>query len=431
MCYTFSIIIMKFSRTVLPNGLRLITVPMKESATVTVMALVEAGSKYETKNISGLSHFLEHMCFKGTTVRPRAIDISHELDAIGAQYNAFTSQEFTGYFAKSAKQHFGKILSVVSDLYLNPAFPAAEIEKEKGVIVEEINMYRDLPQRHVQDIFLGLLYGDQPAGWNIAGTPERVRAMTRADFVAYRNKHYVSGATTLVIAGAITEEAARAGAEEAFAGMHAGAKHPKTAVVEAQRAPQLLVEERKTDQTHFVLGFRAFNAYDKKLPALKLLAGVLGAGMSSRLWQKMREELGICYYVKTDTDALTDHGLLTVSAGVDKNRVEEAARAILAECVKVRTEPLSDKELQKVKDCLTGNMYLSLESTDELAEFYGMQEILRKELKRPAEVAKNIEQVNGSAVQEVAREIFKPERLNLAIVGQAPADARLRALLTL
>ncbi len=422
---------MTFHRSVLPNGLRLIVVPMKESATVTVMALVEAGSKYETKKISGLSHFLEHMCFKGTAKRPKAIDISRELDAIGAVYNAFTSQEFTGYFAKSAKQHFRKILSVVSDMYLNPSFPAPEIEKEKGVIVEEINMYRDLPQRHVQDLFLELLYGAQPAGWNIAGTPETVRAMTRADFVAYRNKHYVSGATTMIVAGAVQPKEAREAVAVAFEGMSAGEKHTKTAVTENQNIPAIRIEPRKTDQTHFVLGVRSLHAYDKKLPALKVLAGILGAGMSSRLFQKMREELGICYYVKTDNDALTDHGFFTVSAGVAPHRAEEALRAVLAEFARLAREPLSKEELRKVKDCLIGNMYLALESTDELAEFYGMQEVLRKELKQPDEIAREIERVSANAVQKVAQEIFMPARLNLAVVGQAPAEARLRALLTL
>lgn len=422
---------MKFTKTILPNGLRLIVVPMKESATVTAMTLVEAGSKYETKEISGLSHFLEHMCFKGTGKRPRAIDISHELDAIGAQYNAFTSQEFTGYFAKAAKQHFGKILSVVSDIYLNPSFPEPEIEKEKGVIVEEINMYCDLPQRHVQDLFLELLYDDQPAGWNIAGTPASVRAMTRADFVSYRHKHYASGATTVVVAGSVSEKEAQEAVAHAFDGMHAGAKHPKTAVVEKQTAPALCIEPRKTDQTHFVLGLRGLNAYDTQLPALKVLAGVLGAGMSSRLFQKMREELGICYYVKTDNDALTDHGFFTVSAGVAPSRAPEALRAVLAEFARLRNEMLSEGELRKVKDCLIGNMYLSLESTDELAEFYGMQEILRKDLKQPDEVAREIEKVGSDGVQEVARAVFKPDRLNLAVVGQAPPEARLQELLTL
>lgn len=419
---------MRFSKTTFPNGLRLITVPMRDNHTVTVMVLVEAGSKYETKDISGLSHFLEHMCFKGTSARPRAMDISRELDALGAQYNAFTSQEFTGYFAKAAKEHFAKILDVVSDLYLHPLFPAPEIEREKGVIVEEINMYRDLPQKHVQDVFAELLYGDQPAGWNIAGTPETVRAMKRDDFVSYRDKHYVSGATTVVVAGAVSEKEAHRAVARAFERMHAGKKHEKTAVQESQRAPALRVEMRHTDQVHFVLGVRAFDTYHKAQPALRLLAGVLGAGMSSRLFQKMREELGICYYVKTDIDSFTDHGFLSVSAGVDKNRTEEAVRAILAEFARLREKPVSAGELKKVQECLKGNMYLSLEATDEYAEFYGLQEILRKEIKRPEEMAQEIDKVSSADVRKVAQEIFIPFHTNLAVVGPAPEALLARAL---
>jgi len=421
---------MKFSRKVLENGLRTIVVPMRDNNTVTVMALVEAGSKYETKDISGLSHFLEHMCFKGTKSRPRAIDISRELDALGAQYNAFTSQEFTGYFAKSSKKHFKKILSVVSDLYLNPVFPSAEIEREKGVIVEEINMYRDLPQMHVQDIFMQLLYGDVPAGWNVAGTPETVRAANREKFISYRNAHYVAGATTVIVAGDVSEKEAQENVINAFQEMNLARKKEKEKVRDVQKKPAILTEIRKTDQTHFVLGVRAFDTYDKKQPALKIIAGALGAGMSSRLFQKMREELGICYYVKTENSAFTDHGVLTVSAGVAPSRLEEAIRALIAEFLKIRDKKISATELRKVKDCLIGNLYLSLESSDEFAEFYGMQEILRKKIKKPEEIAKEIEKVSADEAQVAAREIFTNERINLAIIGQATDESKLTDLLT-
>jgi predicted Zn-dependent peptidase len=421
---------MKFIRNVLPNGLRTIVVPMNDNNTVTVMVLVEAGSKYETKDISGISHFLEHMCFKGTNNRPRAIDISRELDAIGAQYNAFTSQEFTGYFAKSSKQHLKKILSIVSDLYLNPTFPEAEIEREKGVIVEEINMYRDLPQQHVQDIFMQLLYGDAPAGWNIAGTPETVRAVTREKFISYRKAHYVSGATTVIISGAISEREVNESVAEVFGEMSSTQKKEKETVHEVQKKPELLIEQRKTDQTHLVLGVRTFDTYHKEQSELKVIAGALGAGMSSRLFQKMREELGICYYVKTENSAFTDHGVLTVSAGVAPARLEEAVRALLAEFVKIRDEKISTEELRKIKDCLTGNMYLSLESTDEFAEFYGMQEILRKKIKEPDEIAKEIEKITAEDIQKTAKKIFTPDRLNLAIIGQVKEQAKLTGLLT-
>ena len=197
---------MKFNKTILKNGLRVITVPMKDNPTVTVLMMVEAGSKYETKEINGLSHFLEHMCFKGTTKRPKAIDISQELDTVGAQYNAFTSQEYTGYYAKADFKHLDLLLDVVSDMYLNPIFEDKEIEKEKGVIIEEINMYEDLPHRKVQEIFMKLLYGDQPAGWDIAGTKDNIKNIKRSDFLDYRRKHYVPSATTLVVAGRFDEK---------------------------------------------------------------------------------------------------------------------------------------------------------------------------------------------------------------------------------
>ncbi len=189
---------MKFSKKILKNGLRLVTIPMKDNPTATVLVLVEAGSKYEDKRVNGISHFLEHMCFKGTTKRPKAIDISKELDALGSQYNAFTAQEYTGYYAKSDAKHFHKIFDVVSDIYLNSTFPDMEMEKEKGVIIEEINMYEDMPNRHVQDLFMKLLYGDQPAGWNIAGEKSNIVSMKRDDFVKYKNSHYLPEATVLV-----------------------------------------------------------------------------------------------------------------------------------------------------------------------------------------------------------------------------------------
>src|SRR3990167_8425902 len=192
---------MKFKKKILKNGLRVITAPMNGAPTVTALILVETGSKYETKKINGLSHFLEHMCFKGTTMRPMARDISTELDALGTHYNAFTSQEYTGYYVKGDAKHFKKLFDVVSDIYLNSTFPETEMEKEKGVIIEEINMYEDTPSRHVQDLVMKLLYGDQPAGWNIAGEKENIRAMKRQDFTEYKRKHYLPEATVIAVAG--------------------------------------------------------------------------------------------------------------------------------------------------------------------------------------------------------------------------------------
>ena len=216
---------MNYKKKVLKNGLRIIAVPIKGAPSVTVMSLVEAGSKYENKQNNGISHFLEHMCFKGTNKRPNARDISKELDALGAQSNAFTSQEVTGYWGKAHPKHTDKILDIIADMYLNPTFPEKDLEIEKGVIVEEINMYEDLPRRLVHDVFFELLYGDQPAGWNIAGTKKNVRAFSRDDFINYRKQHYVAGATTIVISGDINEKDIFKKVEKSFAGIPASKKN--------------------------------------------------------------------------------------------------------------------------------------------------------------------------------------------------------------
>src|SRR3989338_6715948 len=305
---------MNFSKKVLKNGLRVIVVPMQDNPTATVLVLAEAGSKYETKKINGISHFLEHMWFKGTTKRPKAIDISKELDALGSQYNAFTAQEYTGYYAKSHAKHFRKIFNVVSDIYLNSTFPETEMDKEKGVIIEEINMYEDMPQRHVQDLMMKLLYGDTPAGWNIAGEKKNILHMKRDNFVKYKKEHYLPEATVLVVAGQVSEQNVLKEVKRIFGAIPRGRKAGKVKVKQKQRHPQALVKWKKTDQTHFVLSVRSYDFFNKKSPTLSVLGGILGGGMSSRLFQKLREEMGVGYYVRAFNDAFTDHGFFQISA---------------------------------------------------------------------------------------------------------------------
>ncbi len=408
---------MKFSKKVLHNGLRVVTIPMKDNPTATVLVLVEAGSKYEDKKVNGISHFLEHMCFKGTAKRPRAIDISKELDTLGSQYNAFTSQEYTGYYAKSDAKHFHKIFDVVSDIYLNSTFPSAEMEKEKGVIIEEINMYEDMPQRHVQDLIMKLLYGDQPAGWNIAGEKKNILGMKRDDFVNYKKQHYLPEATVLIVAGKVTEKEVINEAKKLFGKLERGKKSAKIKVKEIQKNPEVLVNFKKTDQTHFVLGTRTYGLFDKKNAALSVLGGILGGGMSSRLFQRLREEMGVGYYVRAYNDTYTDHGFFQVSAGVDNKRIEEVIKAVLEECNRLKTEKVGEEELNKVKEYLTGNMKLSLESSDDIANFYGGQELLKRELKSAEEKAEEIRKVTVKQIQELAKDIFKNEKLNLVLVG--------------
>ncbi len=408
---------MQYTKTKLKNGLRVITVPMRDNPTVTVLVLVETGSKYETKLKNGISHFLEHMCFKGTEKRPNAHAISAELDGLGSQYNAFTSQEYTGYYAKSDAKHFKQIFDVVSDIYLNSAFPEGEIEKEKGVIVEEINMYEDMPHRHVQDLFTALLYGDQPAGWNIAGTRENVRAMTRSDFVEYKNAHYVPKATTVIVAGSVKEKDIAKEVERVFGSIKNAPKSDKKPTKDAQSKPAVLVQHKATDQTHLVLGVRSFDVYDKRNSAVAVLATILGGGMSSRLFIKLREELGVAYYVRASNDASTDHGAFQISAGVTNARVREVLGEILSECAKLTNDLVPSSELEKAKEYLVGNMKLELESSDAWANFYGGQEVLRKKIEGPEEVEKRIRRVTAKDVQAVARELFRDKTLNLALIG--------------
>jgi predicted Zn-dependent peptidase len=419
---------MNFTQKTLKNGLKLIAVPVKDAPSVTVLVIVKAGSKYENREINGLSHFLEHMCFKGTEKRPTAAIIATELDAIGSQNNAFTTQEFTGYYAKAHPTHLGKILDVVSDIYLHPIFDPREIEKEKGVIVEEINMYEDMPQRHVHDIFMEVLYGDQPAGWNIAGTKENVLKMTQKDFLDYRAKQYVAEATTVIVSGNFNEQYVLEKVEKLFGEIPTNTKGQKVAVVEKQSTPRLQVKHKETDQAHIVLGVRTFEYADDRNYPLRVLNAVLGGGMSSRLFQKLREEMGVGYYVRSGVDEYTDHGYLAVSTGVDTNRVEEVVQAVLKEMSHLANDPVPEFELQKAKDYMIGNMYLGLEASDDLAEYYGIQDVFSVPILTPQELAEKIQKVTAEEIQNLAGQIMKDEGLNMAIIGNIKDEKSLQKI---
>ncbi len=422
---------MKINKKTLPNGLKIITVPMKGNPTVSVLVLVKAGSKYESKRINGISHFLEHMCFKGTVKRPRATDISKELDGLGSQYNAFTAQEYTGYYAKAEAKHFNKILEIVSDIYLNSTFPEAEIEKEKGVIIEEINMYEDMPNRHVQDLVMKLLYGDQPAGWNIAGEKKNILNMKRKDFVDYKSAHYLPESTVLVVAGNVVPKDVEKKVANIFNSIPRGKKGEKILVKERQKAPQVLVKFKETDQTHFVMAFRSHDIFHKDNPALSVLGGVLGGGMSSRLFVKLREEMGVGYYVRAYNDAYTDHGFFQISAGVDNKRIDEVLNAVLEECKKIVAEKVEEEELERVKEFIIGNMKLSLESSDDIANFFGNQELLRGEVKTIEEKTARLRRVTVADLQRVAKNIFHNSKLNLALIGPFKDEKRFMKILKL
>ncbi|MEX1087002.1 MAG: pitrilysin family protein [Candidatus Paceibacterota bacterium] len=421
---------MKANKKILKNGMRLITVPMKDNPAVTVMAMTETGSKNETDETSGIAHFLEHMCFKGGKKYTSPREVSTALDKLGAESNAMTGHEYTGYYGKAHPKHFKKILDVVADIYIHTRLDEDEMEKERGVILEEINMYEDFPPRHVADLFYQLIYKDQPAGRPILGPRENIKQMSRETFLGFHQTHYVAEKTILFVAGEFDQKEVVKEVEKAFAQIPSSKapKMPKT--VEKQVAPQLYIQQKKTDQMHFMLGVRAYKAKDKRVPALNVLKTVLGGGMSSRLFLKLREEMGVCYYVKAPLGLHIDHGYLGVAAGVDKNRLEEVLGEVMGEMNRLKDELIDEKELKKAKDYIIGNMSLGLETSDSVADFFAEQEIMEGGILRtPNQVIQEIRAVTAKDVQKVARDIFKNEKLNMAVVGDVKDEAKVKKAL--
>jgi predicted Zn-dependent peptidase len=418
-------------KIILKNGLRILLVPQPENLAATVLILVRAGSEYEMKHQNGVSHFLEHMMFKGTTDRPEPGMIAHELTTLGAQFNAFTGTEYTGYYAKAQAEKLPKILEIVSDLYLHPLFNEAEIEKERGVIIQEVNMYKDdLPARAQRD-FARLVYGDQPAGWDVGGEKPIIQMLARHDFVSYRNQRYVMSGTVVIVAGKFGEATTVAQIKKYFGALPRHTAPAKKKTVERQLAPKIKLHFKESDQAHIVLGFRAFDMFDERRYALRVLADLLGGGMSSRLFARIREKMGAAYYIWAAADLSLDHGLLTVSAGADRKRMEEVIRAILEECRILRDDAVPEKELQKSKDHMIGGLVLGLETSDDLASFYGGQEVLTGGILSPTVLTDRIRKVTARDVQKVARAILKDEGLNLAVVGPYKSQAAFKKILTI
>lgn len=405
-----------FTKSTLPNGLRLVLAPMPSSQTVTVLVLFAAGSKYETKEINGLSHFLEHMFFKGTKRRPNTAAIAGVLDRVGGRYNAFTSKEITGYWAKVGEEYLDLALDWVSDILLNSKLEVAEIEKERGVIIEEINMYLDTPIIYVTELWETLLYGDQPAGWQVIGSKENIKQILRPQFLKYFRTHYCAGNALVCVAGQISDVAHRQ-IERHFGALAKGAETKKLPVIEAQKKPGALVYEKATDQTHLCLGARAYDIEHPDRYALAVLANILGGMMSSRLWISVREKKGLAYYVRTSVENYTDSGYLVTQAGVAHGRAEEAISEILKEYRKIKEKKIGAAEIKKAKDNIKGSTRLSLETSDELAGWVGAQEILKHKILTPEQFFAKIKVVTADDLARVAQDIFQPAKLNLALIG--------------
>jgi predicted Zn-dependent peptidase len=408
---------MKIIEKKLPNGLRIVMVPQADAATVTTLILVGTGSKYESKKDNGLSHFLEHMCFKGTERHPTAQSIAERFDNVGAIYNAFTSQEYTGYYAKGSPEHAGTFIEVLGDIYVHSTLPEQEIEKEKGVIVEEINMNEDSTHHKVWDVLLELVYGDQAMGRTVSGSKQNVLSFTRKDFLQYRSKHYTAHNTIVVVAGNFDAALVQKQVKTAFASINTTKPAAYKKVADAQSKPQIAIFEKKTDQAHIVMAFRSIPLDHPDSAVVSLLSTVLGGGMSSRLFLKLREEMGAAYYVRAEQDSFADHGMFTVSAGIDKTRLQEIIESIVAILKDLKTRPISAQELQKVKEYSIGMVRLGLESSDSVAGFYGAQILLKGKYKTPEQLTRDYRAVTAADIQRVAKKILVEKHANLAMLG--------------
>lgn len=413
---------MKFNRKVLPNGLRVLTIPMPSFESATVLVMVKAGSRYETKSNNGISHFLEHMAFKGTKNRPRAVDISVLIDGIGGEVNAFTGKESTGYYIKSANNHIDLSMDVLSDMLHSSLFDEKEIEKEKGVILEEINFHDDNTSHRIGDIYERLLYGDTAMGWHIDGKKEIIKAIKRQNFLDYMSKLYSANQIIVAVAGGIDIGKAQAMVEKYFGKMRCFDTLSYKKVVENQTKPEVLIKHKKTEQVNIAVGVRTVPNDHPDKYALSVLAAILGGGMSSRLFTEVREKRGLAYYIRTSSDHYQDCGTLVSMSGVDPKRLDEAISVILQEYHKISNPSagsgqVSNKELKKAKEFLKGHLILDLEDSRSVAGFYGQQELLEKKTDNPDVVLSKIDRVNVEDVQKAAKKYMIERNLNLAIIG--------------
>ncbi|MDP2668840.1 MAG: pitrilysin family protein [bacterium] len=405
----------------LSSGLKILTIPMKNTEIFTLLVLVGTGSQYETKKINGISHFLEHMFFKGTKDRPEPGQVHRELDSFGAQHNAFTSKEITGYYVKAAKEYFDKSLDIVSDILTSPLLSAEEIEKEKGVVVQEIRMRNDDPVSRTANIFEQLLWGDQPAGWEVAGDEKTVNSLRREDFADYFYSQYVASNTVVVVAGAYPQDAEKR-IEQEFKTLKKGKARSETPTKSLGADAKVRVENKDVESSNLVLGLEGYNMHHPKRFILSMLGVVLGGNVSSRLFTEVREKRGLAYYIGAGNTLYKDGGYFEISAGVPHDKTETALEVIVRELQKIKTDGVSAEELKRAKDYIRGSTKISLESSSALASYFGEQVVFEKKIMTPEENLKKLDRVSAPQIKALARELFQPQRSALALVGRAQSE---------
>lgn len=407
----------------LSSGLPVLTAPTDGTSAVTVLVFAGAGSRYEERNQRGISHFLEHMFFKGGKKYKNAAEVSIAIDSVGGDFNAFTGKEYAGYYVKVAADKAELACDVLSDMLHNATFPQEEIEKERGVIIEEYRMYQDTPMYQAGWDFETLIYGDQPLGWDTIGTEELIRSVNQADFMKHKNELYTPDNLVATFAGRISEkDAVELGTK--YFGDIGGKKAKSFKPVTRHTGNRVMLTTKQTEQAHLVLGVEGMSSQDKDHFAQKILSVILGGSMSSRMFLNIREARGLCYYISTSTDNYMDTGLLSTRAGVDQSRLHEAISAIRTEYEKCAAKGVTPIELRRAKDFLKGKITLAMEDSEERAHFFGKQQLLYPKVRDMNDYYAEIERVDEEAVNKLAARLLTPENLRLVVIGkEKSADA--------
>ncbi|MCF7844330.1 MAG: insulinase family protein [Kiritimatiellales bacterium] len=413
----------------LDSGLRVLTAPCDGTASITVLVFAGAGSRYETEEERGISHFLEHMFFKGGKKYKNTKEVSVAIDGVGGDFNAFTGKEYAGYYVKVAAEHIDLGCDVLSDMLLNASFPQEDIERERGVIMEEERMYQDTPMYRAGWDFEALLFGDNPLGWDTIGKENVIMSVQQADFQAHKDLLYTTDNLVVAFAGKISEDGAMDLSEKYFSGIN-GSKGREYKPFESYGTDRVFLRTKKTEQAHLVLGVPGIKSLDDDYFTQKLLAVILGGNMSSRMFLNIREAKGLCYYISTEDDSYMDAGSLSTRAGVDQSRLHDAIKLIKHEYMECASKGITDEELKRAKDFLKGKITLSLEDSEEQAHFYGKQELMYPKVRTVEDYFSELDKVSKESVNALAKRLLTPEEMRLVVIGQEEGKTKLEDMIS-
>ncbi|MFN7138130.1 MAG: M16 family metallopeptidase [Limisphaerales bacterium] len=416
--------------TRLPNGLTIATAEMPHMASVSVGIWVGAGGRNEPAEVSGISHFIEHLLFKGTK-RRNAKEISQAVEGVGGYLNAWTAEENTCFYSKARHDCFDELLDVLSDMFLNSTFDPLEIEKERLVIKEELAMYRDQPHQYVQELLNETLWPNQPLGRTLTGSEETLDTITRKHLLEYFCQHYIAPCTLIAAAGNLNHETLVKKVEKMARRFHLGPKPQCSPVIERQKEPVVRLKTKRTEQTQIALGIRTCSRHDERRYALRLLNCVLGENMSSRLFQTVREEHGLAYSIYSSPSYFSDTGDLVVSAGVETEKIAKSLKLIVCEMKKLTETTISPGELRRARDYVIGQLDMSLESTEPQMMWVGEHLVSYGRILQPAEVRKRLSEVTAAQIRSAARDFFRSDRMNLALVTPLKKSDGLHRLLAI